>query len=240
MTEPWKWLRLKSLVKRVPVIGSVALVINRRARNWAAWSSYSGSLAHWRAKYDQGGGPGWGSYGQLAGFKAEIINRFVSEQRIQSVIEFGCGDGNQLELASYPAYIGLDVASVAVARCSERFAGDNTKSFFLYDPNFFVDNAGIFRAELALSLDVIFHLVEDELFELHMRHLFGAAERFVIVYSSNRDERTAEPGIRHRKWTNWVAMNTVDWKLRESIPNRYPYVGDARSGSHSDFYFYER
>jgi hypothetical protein len=176
----------------------------------------------------------------LAEFKAEMINRFVADQGIRTVVEFGCGDGNQLALGRYPSYVGLDIAPGAIARCQERFANDPTKSFFLYDPHAFVDRAGIFAADLALSLDVIFHLVEDELFDLHMRHLFGSGQRAVIVYSSDRDERTGHPGIRHRAWTEWVAANAPAWRLRERIPNRYPYVGDARTGSFADLFIYER
>jgi hypothetical protein len=39
-----------------------------------------------------------------------------------------------------------------------------------------------------LSLDVIYHLVETEMFDLHMIHLFQSASRFVIIYSTNFDE----------------------------------------------------
>jgi hypothetical protein len=49
----------------------------------------------------------------------------------------------------------------------------------LYDPHYFVDHQGLFRAELGLSLEVIFHLVEDDVFDVYMRHLFASATRFV-------------------------------------------------------------
>lgn len=37
-------------------------------------------------------------------------NDFVRARGIDSVIEFGCGDGAQLALAEYPAYGGIDVS----------------------------------------------------------------------------------------------------------------------------------
>ncbi len=52
---------------------------------------------------------------------------------MQAVIELGCGDGNQLPLAAYPQYIGLDVSKTAIELCKIRFACDPGKSFFLYD-----------------------------------------------------------------------------------------------------------
>src|SRR5690606_17966018 len=115
--------------------------------------------AFWEANYARGGDSGAGSYGEMADFKAEVLNRFVLEHNLQTVLEFGCGDGNQLSLARYPSYIGLDVAKTAIDLCRYRFANDAAKSFFWYDPNYFVDRTGVFRADLVISLDVIFHLI---------------------------------------------------------------------------------
>ena len=90
------------------------------------------------------------------------------------MIEFGCGDWNQLSLADYPSYIGLDVSGSPIERCQRRFAADPAKSFFLYDGACFADRAGIFAADLALSLDVIYHLTEDTVLETYLMHLFVA------------------------------------------------------------------
>ena len=86
--------------------------------------------------------------------------------------EFGCGDGHQLLLAQYPRYIGLDISKTAIGLCKRKFSGDPTKSFFAYDGDCFVDRAGVFAADLAMSLDVVYHLVEDPTFESYMTHLF--------------------------------------------------------------------
>ena len=87
-------------------------------------------------------------------------------------MEFGCGDGHQLALADYPCYIGLDVSAAAIRLCKDRFSDDRTKSFFLYDGECFVDRVGLFSADLGISLDVVYHLVEDAVFDAYMRHLF--------------------------------------------------------------------
>src|SRR5256886_6775013 len=42
--------------------------------------------------------------------------------------------------------------SSAIALCQRRFADDPAKSFFLYDGTCFTDRAGMFTADLALSL----------------------------------------------------------------------------------------
>lgn len=202
--------------------------------------TFPGSQEYWEERYAGGGTSGRGSYGELAAYKAKFLNEFVGDRGIASVIEFGCGDGSQLSLAKYPNYIGLDVARTAIALCSTRFEEDRTKSFFLYDPGAFVDRHCIFRAQLALSLDVIYHLTEDAVFESYMRHLFAAAEQFVIAYSSNTESPDVEPHIRHREFTTWVAATLPQWRLAQRRPNPYPMSADRRSGSFADFFVFER
>lgn len=194
------------------------------------------SSTYWEERYAGGGDSGAGSYKHFATFKAEVLNAFVAEHQIRSVIEFGCGDGHQLTLASYPAYAGFDVSATAIARCRARFQDDPSKSFSLVD-----DYAGE-RAELALSLDVIFHLVEDDAFERYMTLLVGAGTRFMIVYASNYEDVDRKDGahVKHRKFTAWLHERSPEWKLLLHVPNRYPYRGDYRKGSFSDFFIYQR
>lgn len=122
------------------------------------------------------------------------------------------------------------------------FTEDHTKSFFLYDPECFVDNTHLLRADLAISLDVVFHLIEDRVFETYMTHLFSSARRFVIVYSS--DFTTAEPTaphVRHRKFTSYVAASFPQWTLLETIVNQYPIEHYPEpEGSFCDFHIFGR
>src|SRR5690606_4241845 len=78
------------------------------------------SADYWEQRYARGGNSGAGSYGKLAEFKAEVLNAFVRERQIRSVIDFGCGDGAQLALAEYPSYVGLDVSPTALHICRTR------------------------------------------------------------------------------------------------------------------------
>ena len=54
------------------------------------------TIDYWEGRYQSGGNSGSGSYNLLAQYKANFINEFLISHRIQSAIEFGCGDGNQL------------------------------------------------------------------------------------------------------------------------------------------------
>ncbi len=195
---------------------------------------FGGSADYWEARYVKGGHSGEGSYGRLAEFKAEFLNDFVRTHGVESVLEFGCGDGNQLKLSEYPAYTGVDVSLRAIETCRRLFAGDGGKTFFVaadYDGR---------SADLVLSLDVIYHLVEDAVFESYMRHLFSAARKYVIIYSSNSAGMFAEsPHVRHREFTAWAATNEPGWKLAEMVPNRYPVGAGSRETSFAHFFIYE-
>lgn len=224
---------MRRVLGRVPLVGRF---VAPPGGGGAPPAPFPGSQSYWEERYRRGGDSGAGSYGRLSKFKAEVLNGFVVERRVQSVIEFGCGDGNQLGLAAYPRYLGFDVSPQAVALCRQRFLDDPTKSFRLVD-----EYAGD-RADLTLSLDVIYHLVEDAVFERYMGMLFDAALRYVIVYSSDTDDNRGYEGthVRHRKFSDWVARQRPAWTLLRHIPNRYPYRGDYTKGSFADFYIYER
>lgn len=172
--------------------------------------------------------------------KAEIVNDFVRRERIRSVIEFGCGDGLQLALADYPEYIGLDVSEAALLQCAERFARDAKKSFFLYAPFSFVDRQQVFHADLALSLEVIFHLVEDEIYDRYMQHLFGAADRFVLICSTDVELDVGVPQRRHRRFSTWIDENASPWKCVTVIENPIADWGDSPLGARQDFFVYAR
>lgn len=197
------------------------------------------SSQYWDDRYRLKGNSGAGSYGRLAEFKARVINDFVKHNDIQSVIEFGCGDGNQLSLANYPHYVGFDVSEHALQLCKKRFKDDSTKEFYS------VNQWRGQQAELTMSLDVIYHLIEDDVFDKYMRTLFSAASRFVIIYASN-DERLNisisrnSQHVYHRKFTDWVVKNMGEAYVFDGfIPNKYPFdIKDQANTLFADFYIF--
>jgi cyclopropane fatty-acyl-phospholipid synthase-like methyltransferase len=217
---------VKDLIRPLPGVRQIALLRQR--------VGFHGSASYWERRYARGGTSGAGSYYAAGEAKAQFLNGFVRSRGVRSVIEFGCGDGHQLSLAAYPHYVGLDVSRSAIALCQRRFARDPTKSFFLYDSACFTDRAGLFVADLAISLDVIYHLTEDPVFETYMTHLFAAAARFAIVYATNREMPGRAAHVRHRHFTDWTQANLPDWRLAQVTPS--PSPGPDRV----DFFTYER
>lgn len=205
-------------------------------------AKFRGSEKYWEDRYQAEGNSGSGSYTHLAEFKAQVLNDFVSKNNIKTVMEFGCGDGNQLTMAKYPVYYGLDVSPTAVKLCYDRFKTDKSKSFYVYNSTAFVDNARLFHADLTLSLDVLYHLVEREIFEAYLTHLFASADKYVIIYASDYNQ-AEEPVHQHenrRSFTDFVSKSLKNWKLKEIIKNKYPTATHGVQGSLSDFYIYEK
>lgn len=204
--------------------------------------SFKSSTDYWEKRYAHGGNSGGGSYGKLAQFKAEIINGFIHRHAVHSVVEFGCGDGNQLSLLNkHVDYLGLDVSATAVACCRQKFKGDSRKRFAIYDAQKDLDPALSIRAEMSMSLDVIFHLVEGGVFVQYLRNLFSAAERFVLIYSTNQDSSPMStlPHVRHRQFSRQVAEYFPAWTLLEQVPSRYP-LARYKDGSDAEFFLYGR
>lgn len=193
------------------------------------------SFKYWENRYAGGGNSGDGSYGRLAIFKADFVNRFLEEFNIHSAVEMGCGDGHQLSSIRYSNYIGMDVSSTVIDFCREKFKGDDAKKFVLYDPPSFISDDA-FQAELALSLDVLYHIVEEKVYLQYMSDLFSLAQKYVIVYSTNFNLKEA-PHILHRKFTEDV-KRFPEWELISETKN--PFPGNGEQESMADFFVFKR
>lgn len=190
---------------------------------------------YWDERYIAGGDSGIGSYGKFANFKAKKINKFVKKNRTKTVIEFGCGDGNQLTLAEYPKYTGLDISHKAISLCNEKFKDDKNKQFY------HISEFNNHKADLILSLDVIFHLIEEETFDSYMHMICSSTTKYLIIYSSNSTdiENSNSEHLKHRRFTNWIEQHYKNLKLVKFIPNKFQYNGNYRKTSFSDFYIYK-
>jgi SAM-dependent methyltransferase len=195
---------------------------------------------YWEQRYRAAGTSGDGSYGRLAEFKAQVLNGFVRQRHVRRVLELGCGDGNQLSLAQYPEYVGFDVSPTAVKICRERFAGQAAQ-FHVYDRTTLDQVCATFQPDLVLSLDVIFHLVEDEAFEDYMSSLCTCGSRYLIIYSSNGNFAVQAEHIRNWRFTDWMDEHAPEWRLIQRIPNEYPWdPSRPDETSFCEFYIFER
>ena len=192
------------------------------------------SSEYWESRYLYGGTSGDGSYGHLATFKARTINNIIKQYNISSVIDYGVGDGNQSNLIDTAGilYYGVDVSQTAINLCKDKCI-DN-KIFMTVEE--FIGSS--IKCELAISCDVIYHLVEEDVYHKYMQNLCNFSNGYVLIYAKNQDlNHTVH--VKFRKFSNFMDSN--NYKLIEYIANPYPqYVigHDNKNTSPSDFYFY--
>lgn len=224
-------LKIRKLVRRISGKGK---------KRPSAAKPFPGVAPYWEGRYSGGGTSGAGSAGRLAEFKADVLNTFVEQHGIETVLEFGCGDGSQLALARYPSYVGVDVSATAIDLCRNLFASDPSKRFVLASHS--DEYEGTY--DLVLSLDVIFHLVEDEIYEQYMADLRHYANKYIIIYSSNYDDDPEKPWalhVRHRQFSREFERPGDRWRLLAKIDNPYPHCpDDPDNTSFADFYIYEK
>lgn len=153
------------------------------------------------------------------------------------MIEWGCGDGNQLGLLKVDEYCGCDVSQTAIDLCTKKYCMDTTKHFSVYNGEKTIIKR---KSDMSMSLDVLYHIIEDEIFDNYMYNLFESASKYVCIYSRNEDIRT-NLHVKSRCFTKYIEEKFPQWKLERYVANRYPYdynnPGDMNT-SHSNFYFY--
>ena len=197
------------------------------------------SKKYWNDRYVTGGNSGAGSYNELARFKANVINNFLEKNKIKSIVDYGVGDGNQLKLINTEnlIYTGIDVSEFIISKCKEEFKDDKTKKFIHADN---IDNE--LKAELVLSCDVIYHLIEELVYEEYMENLFSMSKKYVIIYARNEDVNHTVH-VKFRKFSNYIENNLPEWQLIKHIPNKYPQLKLGHNNnktSPSDFYIYKK
>lgn len=177
------------------------------------------SKEYWEERYSQGGNSGKGSYGDSAILKAKYINSVIDKYNIKTINELGHGDGNQLSLLKgFDQYNGYDVSSSARNRCIDKFK-DNGRYTFLDS----VDKMS--KVDLAMSIDVIYHLTEWEVYEQHIKNLFKLG-KYILIYGMNMEIN----GLSHVKARPFN-------ELIERVYDNYSLL-EVADGSHIDVKFY--
>ncbi len=181
----------------------------------------------WEDRYKSGYNSGDGSYGEYADYKAEVINNFIAKHKIKTISDFGCGDGNQISLVQgFETYNGFDISSYAISMCLSIFVKNSQMSFF-------TNITELPEADLCLSLDVLYHIIDRKEFENYLHMLFTKSKKYVLIFSSNYDgEQIIANYILHRNFTDWVNKNYKNFVLAEEIENFLQTT--------AKFYLYER
>lgn len=168
-------------------------------------------IDYWNRRYRSGGRSG---QRKLPDRKLEeryrnrgrLISRFALRNQVSTVLDIGSGDGRQAAYLDVPGYLGVDPSIEAVRLARKQ---NPAKTFeLLEDPE---------PRDMHLSLEVMFHLIDDDTYRQHLDLLFSA-DRFVVVWASDHDE-TGAAHVRHRHWT----PDVEGWRLTAS-PEVAPHL----------------
>lgn len=193
------------------------------------------SAEYWEQRYAKNGNSGLGSYGELAAFKSRVVNSLLLKYDIQKVLDWGCGDGNQISTINFKQYVGLDVSKTIVLKCREKFKNDKTKIFHIPSQENLDKYGG--GCDMTLSLDVLFHLIEDDVYQLYLDNLVKYTTKFILVYSCNFDDDNFAVHVKPRSFQSDLESRGV--KLVEFYSNPFK-SNDHTRGSFSDFYLFSK
>lgn len=180
------------------------------------------SVEYWNRRYKDGGNSGAGSMDEAAWTKADFVNKIIQEFKPQTIIDWGCGDGEVLrQLHIRRRYYGIEISPYMVLELSKRFSRD----FYRFgSPGKARDLR--WRGELSMSLDVMFHLVSLPEYREYLQNLFGTSDRLVLIKSPDETRKGTNRHVLYRKWTPEVQRLFPSWKLIRNIENWYLYERD--------------
>jgi len=164
---------------------------------------------YWNDRYISGGNSGDGSYGEQAIIKANYVNNIIDKYNIHSVVDMGVGDGNQLDLLNINNYIGYDISDVIINRLKLKYNNDNTKTFK------HVSEYTNMNTDLMLSMEVIFHLIDDDMYDDYMTMMFNSDSKYILIFTMDSDSSYINNAkhVKIRNILEWINNNTNEWDL---------------------------
>ena len=167
--------------------------------------------SYWDGRYKSGGNSGWGSHdASSVNFKKDYINTWIDKFKSKTIVEFECGDGNQLSyFENYDKYYGHDISPNIIEKNKTKFKGDDTKEFTSD-----ADELMVRKYDLALSLDVIYHLVDDEIHNEYMHRLFSSSDK-ICVFGVDNDNPVKAQHVKNRKISDFVKEHYPSYKLTD-------------------------
>ena len=161
---------------------------------------------YWEERYKEKLGSGEGSRGDLLKFKAQYLNDLFRKYGVESVFDFGCGDGHLVNLLECKQYYGVDVSLSAVQQCREMVKKTN----FIFEQGHFGNYSaatikrkfsGLFGVDVdaVMSIDVLYHIMDEHLVEFVLQAMFGAGSKIVVTYTipNQKMDGSKHGGIYH-------------------------------------------
>lgn len=126
-------------------------------------------------------------------------------------------------------YTGVDISEHIINICKQKYNHLKNKNFLTYAEYYKMTC----KFDLSLSLDVIYHLVDDNIYKKYMNDLFNSTNKFVIIYSTNYQEKYNNSHVYSRKFTDYINLKFPQAKLLSHESNPYSEKSSA------DFFVYQ-
>ncbi len=196
------------------------------------------SSGYWETRYRTGGNSGAGSYDVLANYKGLFLNAFARKKELSSFAEMGSGDGNQLKYFAFDRYTGFDVSKTVIERTQAMYRDKPNYQFIWLGDQSLDWETQEDAYDCALSLDVLYHLIDDAIYVNYLDQLFSLSRRYVVIYASNFDgpDIRGAAHVRHRKFTSDIARRFPQWTLLKLVENPYK----LKESTEADFAIYSR
>lgn len=173
----------------------------------------------WEQRYAMGGNSGVGSQGDYYRFKRDFINFVIKKLSIQSIIDFGCGDGQQILELEIANYYGMDISQTAVQGCRQKY---KDRPGYRFDT---IPDAKIEQYDMAMSLDVLYHVVNPEEYKAYL-HRFFSCSTYALLYTNLNPLDGDSPHVVYRDHLREIANLQIKTKLLETVQNPiHPLVG---------------
>lgn len=185
---------------------------------------------YWERRYRDGRTSGAGSEGDEGAYKAAYLSQFIADHDVKTVVDWGCGDGQVLELVDLhdAQYIGVDISPLMIARLRNDEAFPGPRYLFHTIESFSTGTRT--QLELALSFDVLFHFPDDRDYGEYLLRLFQSAEKYVMIYATNYAGGRTARHVYRREFTPDIAelfpdweLTTVETPLREGLASFFVY-----------------
>lgn len=163
--------------------------------------------------------PNWsgaGSRGDLLKFKIDFVNKFVKDYEVSSILDLGCGDLHFASQLSVDKYTGVDI--VDHVHPTSIAAKDFTTKVSRFDELDDVDGA-----ELCMSIDVLYHILPDEVDYLHaaLDNLFIKSTKYILVYAQDPENTTVRDNGNHicnSQWKSYLEEKDVTLIYEQETP----------------------
>lgn len=183
-------------------------------------------IKYWEERYEQDGNSGSGSYGESAKYKASIVNGIVEKFSIKKVLEFGCGDGNQLGQYKFDEYLGLDISLKAIRMCENLFKDSINKKFKLIDvqKDLLIER----DYEMVICMEVLMHVTNENDFKWTLDQIFKHSKDFVLIQNpiSTLNEYKLGSHENYRNLFPYLVKYLGDFSLTEVITHPSVTVDD--------------